>query len=350
MPLTRSLGSRPFVACWFMLFSMLLLLAAPGRGASPAMSKQALVTLLSTQEGIFSPREIARQIELRGVAFQLQPETDQELRKLGAGDSVIQAVGKNYRAPAEGGTPDGPLTKGAILKLLGEKRGNEETLRLVDKRGVDFIMTPETGAEISKLGADRALLGAIAAAFKEPGPSYDDLIAEANAAATARQYDKAVETLRRAAKLDPDSAIAYEYLTVIELNAIPSRKTFSPKDVIEAGKQDARRAIELGGEAAFAVDHLAGTGLLMNAYGDSGFLFVRKASLAYIRLAKLSRKSRDDSFDVERADVLLLKSWTFNLAFAKVKIQGGEVKSFQFRCQPHGNLPKFIETLFTEFK
>ena len=343
MTLTRSLGCRSFMACRVMLFSMLVLLAAPGWGASPAMSKQALVTLLSTKEGIFSPREIARQIELRGVAFQLQPETEQELRKLGAGDSVIQAVGKNYRAPAEGGTPDGPLTKGAILKLLGEKRGNEETLRLVDKRGVDFIMTPETGAEISKLGADRALLGAIAAAFKEPGPSYDDLIAEANAAATARQYDKAVETLRRAAKLDPDSAIAYEYLTVIELNAIPSRKTFSPKDVIEAGKQDARRAIELGGEAAFAVDH-------KNALGESGFLFVRKASLAYIRLAKMSRKSRDDSFDVERADVLLLKSVTFQLAFAKVKIQGGEVKSFQFVCQPHGKQPKIIETLFTEFK
>ena len=343
MPLTRSLGSRPFVACWFMIFSMLLLLAAPGRGASPAMSKQALVTLLSTQEGIFSPREIARQIELRGVAFQLQPETEQELRKLGAGDSVIQAVGKNYRAPTEGGTPDGPLTKGAILKLLGEKRGNEETLRLVDKRGVDFMMTPETGAEISKLGADRALLGAIAAAFKEPGPSYDDLIAEANAAAAARQYDKAVETLRRAAKLDPDSAIAYEYLTVIELNKIPSRKTFSPKDVIEAGKQDARRAIELGGEAAFEVDHKHNLG------GCGGFLFVRKASLAYIPLAKWGR-SRDDSFDVERADVLQLKSVTFELLFAAVKRQGGEVKDFQFVCQPHGKQPKIIETLFMEFK
>jgi tetratricopeptide (TPR) repeat protein len=330
------------MACRLMLSSMLLLLAAPGWGAAQPMSKQALVTLLSTGEGFFSPREIARQVELRGVAFQLQAETEQELRKLGAGDSLIRAVGKNYRAPAERDTPNGPLTKGAILKLLSEKRGSAETLRLVDTRGVDFMMTPETGEEISKLGGDRALLGAIAAAFKEPGPSYDDLIASANASAAAKQYDKAVETLRQATKLEPDSAIAYEYLTVIELNKIPSRKTFSPKDVIEAGKQDARRAIELGGEAAFEVDH-------KHRLGEcGGFLFVRKASLAYIPLAKWGRSS-DDSFDVERADVLLLKSVSFELAFAKVKREG-EVKSFQFVCQPHGKQPKIIETLFEEFK
>ena len=345
MPLTRSLGSRSFVACPFMLFPMLLLLAAPGRGASPAMSKQALVTLLSTQEGIFSPREIARQIELRGVAFQLQPETEQELRKLGAGDSVIQAAGKNYRAPAEGGTPDGPLTKGAFLKLLGEKRGNEETLRLVDKRGVDFMMTPETGEEISKLGGDRALLGAIAAAFKESGPSYDDLIASANASAAARQYDKAVETLRQAAKLDPDSAIAYEYLTVIELTDIPSTKTRTPKDVIEAGTRDARRAIELGGEAPLMVVHKHNSILSM----CGGYLFVRKSSLAYMPLAKWI-KSKDDSFDVERADVSLFKGYSWDLVSLTVKRQGGEIKPFVFQCQSPGKQSKMIEALFKEFQ
>ena len=345
MPLMRSMRSRSSRACWLMLFSMAFLVAAPGLGAAQPMSKQALVTLLSTGEGVFSPREIARQVELRGVAFQLQAETEQELRKLGAGDSVIQAVGKNYRATGERDTPNGPLTKGAILKLVGEKRGSAETLRVVDTRGVDFMMTPETGEEISKLGGDRALLGAIAAAFKEPGPSYDDLIASANASAAARQYDKAVETLRQAAKLEPDSATAYEYLTVIELTDIPSTKTRTPKDVIEAGRQDARRAIELGGEAPFMVVHKHNSILSMCA----GYLFVRKSSLAYVPLAKWI-KSKDDSFDVERADVSLFKGYSWDLVSLTVKRQGGEVKPFVFQCQSPGKQSKMIEALFKEFQ
>lgn len=349
MSLIRSLIGRSPVSSLFMLCSLLLLLAAPGFAASQPMTKQTLTSLLQSQV-VFSPREIVRQVKLRGVDFRLQADTEQELRKLGAVDRVIDAVRASYRPAADGEKAGGVLSKAAIQKLLSEQRASEEIGKLVETRGVDFMLTPETGEELSKLGGNRALLGAIAASFKQAGPSYDDLIVAANTAMAAKQYDKAVEHLEQAAKLDPESSVAYEYLTFLRMTFIPDTKWRVRAEDRAVGEKNARQAIESGGEAAFMVIHKHNS--LFSMCG--GFLFIRKSSIAYVPLAKWI-KSKDDSFDVEDSDVIHIKALGVMKAdpgtlSVKVKRQSGEVKEFKLICSVDTKQNRIIEALFKDYK
>jgi len=76
------------------------LAAAPDVATPQPMNKQAILTMLAVDHAFWSPREITREVRQRGADFQLQPETERELRKAGAKDAVIEAVRASYRAPA----------------------------------------------------------------------------------------------------------------------------------------------------------------------------------------------------------------------------------------------------------
>lgn len=216
------------------------LAAAPDVATPQPMNKQAILTMLAVDHAFWSPREITREVRQRGADFQLQPETERELRKAGAKDAVIEAVRASYRAPAV-----------------------------------------EEGASA-------------------PFP-YFDPISSANAAVAAKECKQAVESLEQAAKLEPDSPLAYEYLAFLRLTIMSGRKLWSPAGTVEPGQKNAREAIERGGEAAFPVRHMKGTVFPRSG----GFLYIRQLSVAYVPLPMW--KADDDTFESEKSSLTSVK-------------------------------------------
>jgi hypothetical protein len=168
-----------------------------------------------------STAELVQQIQARGVAFQMTPDAEAELRAAGARPEIIAAARANYRPAVAAG---------------GGRR-------------------PPAGA--SRPSA-------------RSGPDYDDLTDQATAAYDARDASRATQLLRQAIQSNPQQPRAYQLLGFTQL--------YLQSDIAEAEKH-MRKAIELGGSAAFRVfhDHLNGSFNQTCA----GTLFVTRTNMTF---------------------------------------------------------------------
>lgn len=201
---TVKLRAEQFII--FALFAAALLLcpAASSAQAKKPITREGLVKAVRING--LSTAELVQQVQSRGVSFQMTPDAEAELRAAGARPEVIAAARSNYRP-------------GAITTGSGTGRGGRRTPPPPPNRR---------------------------------GPDYDELTDQATAAYEARDGSRAAQLLQQAIQLNPQQPRAYQLLGFTQL--------YLQSNIGEA-ERNMRRAIELGGSAAFRVfhDHLNGT-------------------------------------------------------------------------------------------
>jgi hypothetical protein len=272
-------------------------------------------------------QELIQQIERRGVDFEMTGADESELQSVGARPEVIEAARSNYRPAASavthttatprtnttpptasGNVPDGPpLSKSEIVTMLQGGITPARVEQFVEKRGVNFQVTPQIAREITAAGGNRSLVGAITekataeTASNNGGndspfgttsntanngaPDYDDLIDRAQSSLASSDYNGAVRYAQQAQQLDPQQPTAYSIIGTLAL--------YYSQNVATA-EQAMRAAIERGGAAAFHVyhDHNGSFG----QYCEGSF-FITKTGVSF--------KANDgrDTFDAEDANI-----------------------------------------------
>lgn len=200
--LTFKLKPECFIAFALLATALLLFPAAASAQAKKPITRDGLVKAVRING--LSTAELIQQIQSRGVSFRMTPDAEAELRGAGARPEIIAAARSNYRmAPAVAGG----------------------------------------GGRRPPVGTTRPGRG---------GPDYDDLTDQATAAYAARDGSRATQLLRQAIQLSPQQPRAYQLLGFTQL--------YLQSDLAEA-ERSMRKAMELGGSAAFRVfhDHLNGT-------------------------------------------------------------------------------------------
>lgn len=233
----------------FVLLAAALLLspAASSAQAKKPITREGLVKAVRING--LSTVELIQQIQSRGVSFRMTPDAEAELRAAGARPEIIAAARSNYRtAPA----------------------------------------VASSGGRRPPAGSSRPPRG---------GPDYDDLTDQATAAYDMRDASRATQLLRQAIQLNPQQPRAYQLLGFTQL--------YLQSNLSEAEK-NMRKAIELGGSAAFRVfhDHLNGTFNQTCA----GTLFITRSNVTY---------RADDGRDTFEAADSLIKEIKTN------KVSGG---------------------------
>jgi tetratricopeptide (TPR) repeat protein len=267
-----------------------------------------------------STAELIQQIQTRGVSFEMTPDAEQELRSAGARPEVIEAARSSYRpevVPASNTTAKGrtnvpngpPLSKSEIVTMLQAGTPSARVEQFVDARGVSFQSNAQTAQEIKRAGGTNSLVGAITASYVSPGktrtqpsvvanrpapparaPDYDELTDQATSAYDAKDAGRATQLLSRAIQLEPNQPRAYQLLGFTQL--------YLQGNIAEAEK-NMRKAIELGGSAAFRVFHDHANGSFNSTC--SGTLFVTRSNITY--------KADDgrDTFEADDAGVREIK-------------------------------------------
>lgn len=283
----RSASAQALV---IMLAAFALLLSTGG--ATRAQSKKPITKkgmLTAIKINGLSTREFVREIETRGVDFEMTASDESDIRNAGGRPEIIEAARSNYRPavaarpatpaatatasrpparPATGGpVPSGPpLSKDAILELLRNGVPAERVERNVEARGVNFSMTPDIAREINAAGGNRSLIGAITEKSTEvassgnsgnsggsvfnagpetTGPTYDDLIESAGNAYLSRNLNGAFNYVQQAVKLDEQNPTAYQMIGLWALN----------EGQLPTAEQAMRAALERNGSAPFKVAH-----------------------------------------------------------------------------------------------
>lgn len=317
----------------FVALSLALLLAASAemQTVKKPITKQGLVNAVKING--LTTQELVQQIERRGVDFEMTAADESDLRSVGARPEVIEAARSNYRpstttaadathtpvrpavtTPANSNVPDGPpLSKSEIVTMLQGGIASARVEQFVEKRGVNFQVTPEIAREITAAGGNRSLVGAItekstqeATASNNQGtdspfnpsvsnnrnnnaPDYDDLIDHANASATANDFAGALRYAQQAAQLDPQQPTAYSIIGTIALYYGQN---------VNTAEQAMRAAIERGGAAAFHVYHDHD-----GAFGQycEGSFFITKTGVSF--------KANDgrDTFETEDSNIKEVK-------------------------------------------
>lgn len=309
------------IACAALLFA-----SAASTQTKKPISKQGLVNAVKING--LSTQELIAQIQRRGVDFEMSAADESDLQSVGARPEVIEAARANYRpatvaartntttTPPRTNTttpatnvPDGPpLSKSEIVTMLQGGISPARVEQFVEKRGVNFQVTPEIAREITAAGGNRSLVGAITekstaeAASNRNGrddspfgptsntsaagaPDYDDLIDRATSAVSTQDFNGAIRYAQQAAQLDPQQPTAYSILGTVALYYSQN---------VSTAEQAMRAAIERGGAAAFHVYHDHNGG-----FGDycEGSFFVTKTGVSF--------KANDgrDTFDAEDANI-----------------------------------------------
>ena len=310
------------VACAALLFA-----GAASTQTKKPITKQGLVNAVKING--LTTRELVQQIERRGVDFELTAADESDLQSVGARPEIIAAARANYRpavaaarptpaattprvnstAPAANVPAGPPLSKSEIVTMLQGGIAPTRVEQFVEKRGVNFQVTPEIAREITAAGGNRSLVGAItekstaAVASNNNGgdspfgpatnttaaagaPDYDDLIDRATGAVSTQDFNGAIRYAQQAAQLDPQQPTAFSILGTVAL--------YYSRNVSTA-EQAMRAAIERGGTAAFHVyhDHANGS---FNEYCEGSF-FVTKTGVSF--------KANDgrDTFDAEDSNI-----------------------------------------------
>jgi tetratricopeptide (TPR) repeat protein len=247
-----------------------------------------------------STAELVQQIQSRGVGFQMSADAEQQLRQAGARPEVIEAARRNYRAggatPAvstgakgnKSNVPSGaPLSKSEIVTMLQAGTPSARVEQFVDARGVSFQSNSQTAQEIKRAGGTNSLIGAISSAYVASGAGraspgrntgvvggrrldYDELTDGATAAFYARDSARATQLLQQAIQLDSSQPRAYQLLGFTQL--------YLQGNINEA-ERNMRRAIELGGSAAFRAYHDHANGSFRDTC--AGTLFVTKTNVTF---------------------------------------------------------------------
>jgi len=119
--------------------------------------------------------EFVYHVQRYGVDFRITQEDERELRRLGAAQQLIETIRAHYRPPgspkqAEAAKPKAslevapgpPVSSEQLINLLQIGVPADYTDKLVEVRGVDFVLTPELTRQILEAGGSRSLLGLIA--------------------------------------------------------------------------------------------------------------------------------------------------------------------------------------------
>jgi tetratricopeptide (TPR) repeat protein len=324
--LTMNLGAETkkgvrLVALMLGALAALVLFPAPSRAqAKRPITREGLVKAVRING--LSTAELLQQVQSRGVSFQMTADAEAELRAAGARPEVVEAARANYRpgsaapstVPAPGRTrpnvPAGPpLSKSEVVTMLQAGTPSARVEQFVEARGVSFQSNAQVAREVKAAGGNNALVGAIAAGYVAAGrprpvrpgtgrpapaaargPDYDDLTDQATAAYDARNAARATQLLTQAIQMDPAQPRAYQLLGFTQL--------YLQNNIAEAEK-NMRKAIELGGSAAFRVFHDHANGSFNQTC--SGTLFVTRRNVTF--------KADDgrDTFEAEDSNVKEIK-------------------------------------------
>ncbi|HEX7317180.1 MAG TPA: hypothetical protein VF297_24990 [Pyrinomonadaceae bacterium] len=290
------------------------------------ITKQGLVNAVKING--LSTGELVAQIQRRGVDFQMSAADESDLQSVGARPEVIEAARSNYRPAAvaarpatttttpprtnttttSANVPDGPpLSKSEIVTMLQGGIAPARVEQFVEKRGVNFQVTPDIAREITAAGGNRSLVGAITEKSTDTAsnnngrddspfgpasntaasgaPDYDDLMDQANSSLASSDYAGAVRYAQQAAQLDAQRPEAYALVGTMALYYAQN---------VQTAEQAMRASIERGGAAAFHVYHdHSGT---FSSYCEGSF-FVTKTGVSF--------KANDgrDTFDAEDANI-----------------------------------------------
>jgi hypothetical protein len=307
--------------------SLLFAGAASTQTAKKPITKQGLMNAVKING--LSTQELVLQIQRRGVDFEVTASDESDLQSVGARPEIIEAARANYRPAVVATTrpntttttpprtntttpaanvPDGPpLSKSEIVTMLQGGISPTRVEQFVEKRGVNFQVTPEIAREIKTAGGTNALVGAItekstteAASNNNGGdspfgsttntsapaaPDYDDLMDHANSSLASSDYNGAVRYAQQAAQLDAQRPEAFSLVGTLAL--------YYAQNVSNA-EQAMRAAIERGGAAAFHVYHDHDGNF--SSYCEGSF-FVTKTGVSF--------KANDgrDTFDAEDSNI-----------------------------------------------
>ncbi|MFL6253860.1 MAG: hypothetical protein ACJ74T_02455, partial [Pyrinomonadaceae bacterium] len=189
--------ARLIAALLVAVVALLLFPAGTSAQAKKPITREGLVKAVRING--LSTAELVQQVQSRGVSFQMTPDAEAELRTAGARPEVIAAARSNYR----------PVV---VVASRGGKRPPAGPSR-----------PPARG-----------------------GPDYDELTDQATAAYDVRDASRATQLLQQAIQLNPQQPRAYQLLGFTQL--------YLQSNIAEA-ERNMRKAIELGGSAAFRVFH-----------------------------------------------------------------------------------------------
>ncbi len=302
-----TIGQTLFSALAALAFLISLTAAANAQVKKP-ITKKGIITAIKING--LSTREFVREIETRGVDFQMTPSDESEISSAGGRPEIIEAARSNYRAPARpagnttttvagrppvrppaGNTgapvPSGPpLSKDAIIELLRNGASADRVERNVEARGVNFAMSPQIAREITAAGGNRSLIGAITEKSNEvassgnsnggvfnpgpnAGPDYDDLIESASNAYLSRNLNGALNYVQQAVQLDGQNPTAYQLIGLWALN----------EGQVPTAEQALRAALERNGSAPFKVAHDHDGSFTNYCVGS---FFVSKSGVSYV--------------------------------------------------------------------
>jgi hypothetical protein len=247
----RQRRPKLFAALLVACASLLLFPAASRAQAKKPITREGLVKAVRING--LSTAELVQQVQLRGVSFRMTPDAEAELRGAGARPEVVEAARSNYRT-------------GPAASPVASTRGGVRT-------------RPSTG---NGRNASR-------------GADYDDLTDQATAAFYARDAARATQLLQQAIQVAPQQPRAYQLLGFTQL--------YLQGNISEA-ERNMRRAIELGGSAAFRVFHDHANGTFKETC--SGTLFVTRTNVTY------KADNGIDTFESDDASIKEVK--TNNLA------------------------------------
>ena len=238
-----------------------------------AVTKAGLLKILKAKS--MSNGAILDNIEQNGVAFQTTAADERELAAAGASPAIIAAVKSSYRGAGKPATTGAPLSKDAIVALLQNGISDAQVQQNVKNRGVNFKMNPSATQEIRSAGGSSSLVNLINTAYSSGGDDdnsasnssnnsasrggsdYDDYISQAietynndvvaNAGVGSSGRLRAIQTLQKAAQLNPNNPSAYQQLGFMTL--------YGTTNGFSAAEGFMRKAIDLGGSAVLRVYH-----------------------------------------------------------------------------------------------
>lgn len=202
--------------------ALAIALAIPAFSAElrPPIRKQGFMK--AVEIGGLTPDELIRYIQDLGVDFRLTEEERTKLAKSGLDARVLRTVDQSFRAPAPPPAPipapkpaviatapeivvpntapmpkadpqqlritqisfGSPVTKEQLSGYLKEGIASGVLEGIVERRGIEFVMTPQIAQELKSAGATRELLGALAltkATKADPPPLPTPVVATAPA-------------------------------------------------------------------------------------------------------------------------------------------------------------------------
>jgi hypothetical protein len=136
-----------------------LLMVLAGTASAQSLARDEVVEALKAGRGA---EQLAGEAKQRGVGFYPNAEDEAALQAAGATPALLEALRSGYR-------PAGPpVSQDDIILLLKLRPPRQRLERLIESRGVDFDITPQTGAGILAAGGDSALVGLIALSRRQP--------------------------------------------------------------------------------------------------------------------------------------------------------------------------------------